>query len=63
MTKIKIDIESDKDVVQANLIMKYADGEKLNKEIIETKIPDSSPKLPSSSPKKKGIDSSFTQSY
>lgn len=63
MTKIKIDIESDKDVVQANLIMKYADGEKLNKEIIETKVPDNSPKPTSLSSKKKGIDSSFTQSY
>lgn len=68
MTKIKIDIESDKDIAQANLSIKYADGCQINKEVVnsevtanstssETKIKTDDKKL------KKGVDAAFMQNY
>lgn len=66
MTKIKIDIESDKDITQANLQIKYADGNTLNKEVINAEIPSKKTETKINTETKKyksGIDSSFTQTY
>lgn len=69
MTKIKIDIESDKDIVQANLSIKYSEGNTIIKEVINSEVANSDSvssfkkDTKKSSSVKKGIDSSFTQTY